>query len=625
MSDYDYDNMFDQLKELENETGFIMVDSPTQSVGYEVKSKLNKITHSHPMLSLEKTKSVDELIKFAGDKDCLLMLKLDGLTISLEYNDGKLTKAESRGDGLVGEDILHNAFTFKNIPKQINHAGKLIVDGEAIITYKDFEEINSRLSDDEKYKNPRNLVSGSVRQLDSEVASSRNIRFVAWKCIEGLQSNSHIQSLLDLDSLGFDVVPYVEFNNAMHNNDHLECLCGNLKNIAKQLSYQIDGLVLGYDDIEYGKSLGATGHHLRSQIAFKFYDEEVLTTLTDVEWTMGKTGCLTPTAVFDTCEIDGTDVSRASLHNVSIFKELQLGIGDEITVYKANQIIPQLRENLTKSNTLSIPNTCPICGESTQIIKENKSEILYCANSRCKGKLLGRLSNFVSKPSMNIDGLSEATLEKFIENGWLENFIDIYYLNEHKDEIINMDGFGQKSWNKLCESIEKSKTVKLENFIVALGIPNVGKSASKAISKAFNGDAIEFAHRTFYGFDFTQLQDFGETMNDNIIEYVHENLDIIDDLIHLLNFIQPERNEINCLLQGKTIVVTGSLNHFTRTEIQENLEKLGAKVSGSISKKTDYLIAGENAGSKLDKAQELGISVLTESDFLTMIGGESHS
>lgn len=621
MSDYEYDNLYDRLKELEQSTNFVMANSPTQFVGYEVKSKLSKVQHGHPMLSLDKTKSIDDLVGFLDGKDGVLMLKLDGLTVSLEYNDGILTKAETRGDGATGEDILHNAAVFKNLPNQIAFKGKLVVDGEAVITYDDFNAINSKLPEEDKYKNPRNLVSGSVRQLDSKIAADRNIRFIAWKCVEGIDSNSHAERLEVLEKLGFQVVAFNFITN--NSNEQLKTQIEELKSYATQAGFPIDGMVTGYDDIAYGESLGATSHHLRSQIAYKFYDEEVVSRLRDIEWSMGKTGSLTPVAIFDPVEIDGTEVARASLHNVSIFEALELGIGDEVTVYKANQIIPQLKENLTRSATITPPSVCPVCEAPTEVIQDNDSKVLYCTNDNCHGKLLGKFTSFVSKPAINIDGLSEATLEKFIELGWLKQFADIYHLSEHKDVITQLCGFGVRSYTKLLESIEASRKVKLENFLVALGIPNVGKSASKAISKQFGGSYDLFLTAFLGGYDFSCIADFGLTMNHNLYEYFRCNFGAIKNLTGELVFMVPESvtNEhvSGGTFAGKTVVVTGTLQNFTRDSIQQKLEELGAKASGSVSKKTDYLLAGESAGSKLAKAKELGVKVLTEEEFLAMI------
>lgn len=625
ITDKEYDDLYDQLLALEKEVNITLSNSPTQTVGYEVKSKLEKVKHSHPMLSLNKTKSVDELKEFINNNECLLMHKLDGLTILLTYENGKLVKAETRGNGEIGEDVTHNAKVFSNIPLTIQYTGKLEVEGEAIITYKDFNYINSKLSEDGKYKNPRNLVSGSVRQLDSKIAKERNIKFIAWKVPYGIWNDSFAERLNLLQSLGFDTVPlvyYEEDDELCNIEDDIQ----NLKDIAKEKGYPIDGLVVAYDNIPYAESLGNTGHHPKHSLAFKFYDEEVETTLTDIEWSMGKTSTLTPVAIFEPVEIDGTEVSRASLHNISIAKELELGIRDTITVYKANMIIPQIRDNLTRSNTLKIPTTCPICGSATEIKKDNDSEVLICTNANCKGKLLGRLTHFVSKNAINIDGLSEATLEKFIELDWLTNFIDVFYLDVNKKEMYKLDGFGKKSVDKLLENIEKSKNTTLDRFIYSLSIPLIGRTASKEISNYFNGDYKKFYDSWIYQFDFTKLNDFGSAMDYSMLNYLKHNDSMINTLAKEFNFITQSSNEQikseNDQIKNKTFVITGSVNHFkNRDELKEKIESLGGKVSGSVSAKTNYLINNDTTSQsgKNKKAMELSIPIISEEEFIDLI------
>jgi len=628
MTDYQYDTWFTELKRLEQENDFVMSNSPTQTVGYEVKSKLEKVTHNHSMLSLDKTKSVGDLEKFIGDKDCLLMLKLDGLTCSLKYLDGRLISAETRGNGIEGEDITHNAKVFSNIPLTIPYLGEFIVDGEAIITYENFNNINSSLPPDkEKYKTPRNLAAGSVRQLDSKVSKDRNIEFVAWKCVKGLEENSFSEQLHQLLYFGFDVVPN-RFILKHSSSEYLEKIIEELKLSAEICDYPIDGLVIGYDDIAYGESLGATGHHLRSQLAFKFYDEEVVTKLRDIEWSMGKTGNLTPVAIFDSVDIDGTEVSRASLHNISILRDLKLGIGDEITVYKANQIIPQVKENLTKSDTLEIPETCPICGGYTKVKQDNVSKVLYCANPECKGKLLGKLNNFVCKAGMNIDGLSEETLNKLIALDILHDFKDIYALKNHCDEIVKLDGFGSKSVGKLLKSIEHSAKVKLDNFLYSLGIEGIGRSQSKILAKHFDYDWNKFKKALDKFYMFTNLDGFGSVLHFNIYDwyenrYKQEN---IPELLEVLEFQKPEVKEKSSVdLTGLTFVITGSLEYFENRDVaKEKIEELGGKVSGSVSNKTSYLVNNDNTSNsgKNKKAKELGIKIITEKELLTILKGE---
>lgn len=634
ISDYEYDNLFDELKSLENETGVIMSNSPTQTVGYEVKSKLEKVKHSHPMLSLDKTKSVEDLKDFIDKKDGLLSLKMDGLTILLTYENGELVQAETRGNGEEGELVTHNARVFENIPLHIDYKKRFEIEGEAIITYPDFEEINSKLSEDEKYKNPRNLVSGSVRQLDSNIAAQRHIKFIAWKVPSTKVINPNFGDDADTmyfrlrfaQKLGFDVVPYYW----LERRDEVEKYVDNLRFEAERLGYPIDGLVLAYNDIAYGESLGMTGHHPRHSVAFKFYDEEVTTTLKDVEWTMGKTGILTPTAVFEPVEIEGTTVERASLHNISVMKSLysaQWYEGLQLDVYKANQIIPQVKRaydpNCICKRRLFIPEKCPICGGKTSIIKEILSEVLVCCNSECKGKLLGKLSHFVSKNAVNIDGLSEQTLEKLIELGWLKSFKDIYRLSEHKDEMSKLDGFGKRSVEKLLDAIEKSRSIKLSNIIYSLCIPLIGRSASKDISRECNNDIFTFINFMNVEYDFTIMDGFGTEMQKSLSEWWENNEDIFYDLLAEFTLEKVEEKSSGIDLSGKTFVITGSLVHYkNRDELVSIIEQLGGKVSGSVSTKTNYLINNDklSSSSKNQKAQKLGIPIISEEDFIKMIG-----
>lgn len=630
ISDQEYDNLFDELKKLEEETKIIMANSPTHTVGYEVKSKLEKVHHSHPMLSLDKTKYKDDLKRFADDKDCLLMCKMDGLTVLLTYENGELIQAETRGNGEEGEIITHNAKVFENIPLHIDYTGHLEIEGEAIITHSDFEKINSKLAGSEKYKNPRNLVGGSVRQLDSSVSAQRHIKFITWKvpAIEDKikSDNSFLFRLNFVRDLGFEIVPFYTYANCSSDKETIYNMIISLQNKAKQLGFPIDGLVMAYDDIAFGKSLGTTGHHPKHSLAFKFYDEEVTTTLKDIEWSMGKTGELTPVAIFNEVELEGTTVSRASLHNISICKELQLGIGDEVTVYKANQIIPQVRDNITKSNSFVIPSVCPICGGKTEIIKDNDTEVLVCTNPDCKGKLLGKLSHFVSKNAINIDGLSEQTLQKFIDMGWINSFQDIYYLSEHKEEMYKLDGFGKKSVDKLLKSIEKSRNTTLDRFIYGLCIPLIGKTASKTIAKYFNAVSIEYIIKHYIileKMDWTDLDDFGEVMANSISSFFTENKEMVLKLFKEFNITNGKvKNQDGSKLSGKIFVITGSLNHYkNRDELVLVIEGLGGKVSGSVSSKTSYLINNDitSTSGKNRKANELGIPIISEEDFITMI------
>lgn len=621
ITDYEYDNLYDELENLENETTISFANSPTKNVGFEVKSELKKVKHSHPMLSLDKTKSVEELKKFIGNNDYVLSCKMDGLTILLTYEDGFLVKAETRGSGEIGEDVTHNAKVFENIPLIIPHKGHFEVEGEAIITYDDFEKINDNLSEENKYKNPRNLASGSVRQLDSKIASQRHLKFVAWKVPTNI-SNCFSDNLNYLNKLGFTVVPYVATNDT----EHLEWLIEDRKLCAKKLSYPIDGLVLTHDDIKYGESLGMTGHHPKHSIAFKFYDEEVVTTLRDIEWSMGKVGQLTPVAIFEPVEIEGTIVERASVHNVSILTQLDLQVGDEITVYKSNQIIPQIRENLAAKNResyIQIPAFCPICNSPTEIKRDNSTDVLVCTNSNCKGKLLGRLVHFVSKKGMNIDGLSEETLKKFIDLGWIKNLFDIYNIMSHMHELMKMDGFGEKSVTKLYSSIEKSKTTNLKHFICALSIPGIGTSQAKELAKQFH-TWNEFSTAGFGNYNFSKLDGFGEVLNHNIHNWfnVMWDEDRIGQLARIVTFVEEDNDVSTEMLKGKSFVITGSLKHYkNRDELKSVIEKSGGKVSGSVSKNTYALINNdkESSSSKNKKAKELNIPIVTEEEFMEMV------
>ena len=625
ISDYEYDCMFDELSSLEKETGIIMSNSPTQTVGHEVCSKLVKVTHSHPMLSLDKTKNINDLKRFVSDKMCCLMCKMDGLTILLTYEDGNLVQAETRGNGEVGEIVTHNAIVFENIPLHIDYPGHLEIEGEAIITYDDFNKINDKISDeDKKYKNPRNLVSGSVRQLDNEIASQRHIKFVAWKIPKGMDDiNSMYERLNTAYNLGFDIVPTVGvgvYNTTIEDN------IKELKDRASKLDYPIDGMVIIYDDIKYGESLGMTGHHPKHSLAFKFYDEEVETVLRYIEWGMGKTGQLTPVAVFDPIEIDGTVIERASLHNISIMKELELSYGDTITVYKANMIIPQVKDNLDRSlhNICTPPWKCPICGHDTKIVKENDTEVLVCTNDHCKGKLLGVISHAASKNALDIDGLSEATIGKFIDLGWITSIKDVFHLDKYKYDMVQLNGFGGTSVKKLLNSIEKSRNTTLDRFIYSLSIPLIGRSASKTISKYFNGDVNRFldAWKCGYGFPWNQLNDFGVSMHNSMAKFYLENHNDINLLLEELTFEENHNKNSTNKLDGMIFVITGKLNQFSNREAaKEFIETNGGKVSGSISSKTTYLVNNDinSTSSKNKKAKELGVKIITEQDLINLI------
>lgn len=636
MSDKEFDKLLDELRSLEESTGFIMATSPTQNVGYEVKSKLEKVKHNHPMLSLDKTKSVDDVVKFLGDQPGICMAKMDGLTCSLRYVNGELVSAETRGNGEIGEDILHCAKTIKNIPLKLECLDELIIDGEIIITYDDFDKINSTLPEEQKYKHPRNLASGSIRQLDSSVAAQRSMKFIAWKLVKGwmyvvnkdYHKNSFFDRLCLLEHLGFEIVTCIQFDNTDEHSISNDIIW--IQETCRLEGNPIDGCVFGYDNVQYGESLGATGHHLRSQLAFKFYDELYQTKLQRIDWTLGKTGVLTPTAVFDPVEIDGSIVERASVHNVSIVENLALMTGDTIEVYKANMIIPQIKRNVSAEQRdidggctiIDLPNHCPVCGGKTAINQDNESEVLICTNPNCAGKKLAQFVHFVSRKCMNIDGLSEATLEKFISLGYINDFKSIYHLSDHHKELVKLDGFGQKSVEKLLLAIEKSRNVKLENFIAALGIDGIGLSASKTISEHFNGDIDAVLDTYDQGFDWTELSDFGDVMAKNLNDFFEVNIANVYNLAGEMHFIMPEQKKVNDNpFVGKNLCVTGKLNHFSRDSINEKIASLGAKAVGSVSKKTDYLITNEQSGSsKYKKAIELNIPIITEDEFLTMLG-----
>ena len=617
ISDKEWDDMYFELIALENESGYIELNSPTQKVNYTVVNELQKIKHNHPMLSLDKTKDIEEIKSFIGDKDWVAMLKMDGLTCSLLYEEGKLIRAETRGDGEVGEDITHNAMIIPSIPKKISYTDRLVVDGEIICKLNDFEEFS------DEYKNARNFASGSIRLLNSNECAKRKLSFVAWDAIGVMKRDksynySYLSTKLEaLWHLGFETTSWLYVEDKVSIEDSIEIL----KNFAKDRHLPIDGIVFKYDNCAEYEAMGRTEHHFGGGLAFKFYNELYETKLADIEWTMGKTGTLTPTAVFETVQIDGCDISKASLHNITIIKKLGLTNNCTVKISKRNEIIPQVEECLQDGDSpIEIPKYCPVCGGLTEVVKENESEVLMCTNSQCSGKLLGRLKFFVSKPAMNIDGLSEATLEFLIDKGWVKSFKDIYNLAEHKNEWQKCDGFGVKSVEKILDAIEKSRNVKLENFICALSIDGVGKSTSKAIAKYFNGNMAEWI--SIIPANYTVIADIGKVTSYNINEYLSKNKADIIELWKELNFIILKKVEVKeNPFNGKTLCVTGKLNHFTRDSINAKISELGAKAAGSVSSKTDYLITNEQSGSsKYKKAVELNIPIITEDEFLKMCG-----
>ncbi len=634
VSDYEFDQKYDQLLNMEKETGIILSNSPTQHVGYEVKSELIKAAHSHLMMSLDKTKDINVLKKFIGAKEHVTMCKMDGLTICLYYENGELIRAETRGNGSVGEVVTHNAKVFENIPLHINLPGHVEIEGEAIITYDDFEKINAKIKDpDAKYKNPRNLVSGSARQLDSKISKQRHIKFIVWKIPAGMELiNSFHKRLEKAKELGFDVVPYIY----SWTGDTLEEDITYLKGVAEKYGYPIDGMVVTYDDIAYGISLGVTDKFPRHSLAYKFYDEEYETTLQDIEWTMGKSGVLTPTAVFDPVEIDGTSVSRANLHNVNIFKEFNLHKGDLITVYKANMIIPQVSGNITRGyeafegDKFEVPRTCPICGEATAVLKEKDSEVLMCMNAQCKGKLLGELCAFVGKKAHDINGLSEATLSLMIQRGLIESPVDLYHLKEKKEQLAYLPKMGAKKISNLLKAIEDSRNTTLEKFIVGLNIPLIGSRAAKDIAKhekirtkvlPFVKPVTTFIDDATEGYDFTCIEGLGIERNKSIHNYFKENYRYVLDLIREFTFKEKEEIENtikNTSLDGKKFCITGKLHKFeNRDALVADIESKGGKVVSGVTKATDYLITNDkkSGSSKNKKAAELNIPIISEDEY----------
>lgn len=620
MSNYEYDKLYDELVNLEAETGITLSDSPTVNVGYESVDFLPKEAHEKPMLSLSKTKDRAELHDWVGEKEAILSWKLDGLTIVLTYKNGDLYKAVTRGNGEVGEVITANARTFKNIPLKISYKGDLIVRGEAVITYSDFEKINAAIIDaDSKYKNPRNLCSGSVRQLDSSVTANRNVRFYAFSLVssEDIEFNNSFENQFKyLKGLGFDVVEYKRVNK----DNILETIEWFAESIEKN-NIPSDGLVLTYDDIAYGASLGRTAKFPRNAIAFKWQDEIKETFLREIEWSPSRTGLINPVAIFDTIDLEGTNVSRASLHNISYVEDLKLGIGDRITVYKANMIIPQIAENITKSGNLTIPSVCPVCGGATEVRQDSDTKMLYCSNTQCAAKKIKSFSHFVERNAMNIEGLSEATLEKFISLGFIKDFVDIYKLETYRDKITNLEGFGEKSYENIIASINASRECMLYALINALGIPGIGSANAKLLCKAFDNDLDKLLSATVE--DISAVEGMGEILATGIVNYMQDekNLKLIDDLRKELNFIKIIVDESTQVLAGKTFVITGSLNNYVnRDELKSIIEEKGGKVSGSVSAKTTALINNDatSNSSKNKKAKELGVEIITEAQFEEM-------
>ena len=635
ISNLEYDKAYDELVRLEEETGIVLSASPTQNVGYSVATALPKEEHASPMLSLDKTKSVETLQSFLGEQKGILSWKLDGLTVVMTYEKGEFVKAVTRGNGRIGEIVTENAKRFRNLPLRIPFKGRLVLRGEALIRYSDFAKINEEIPEEgAKYKNPRNLCSGSVRQLDPKITWERRVYFFPFTLVSveegedgasresgGLPDfhNSHEAEFEFLEQQGFQVV-----GRRAVNKEELPGAVSDFSEQVKKNDFPSDGLVLLMDDISYGKSLGTTAKFPRNALAFKWEDEEEKTILREVEWSPSRTGLINPVAIFDPVELEGTVVSRASLHNISYLEDLKLGIGDEITVYKANMIIPQIGENLTKSGQLPIPEHCPACHEETKIVQDKEAKMLYCENPHCPAKRIKQFALFVSRDALNIEGLSEMTLEKFIGKGFIQEFPDLFSLKEHKEEIIAMEGFGQKSYDKLIENAEKARETSLARLLYGLGIGGIGASNARVLSEAFHENAEELSRAELS--EVVSIKGIGPILGESIVRYFkeEENCRLFRKLLSILHLHKEERAE-NAFLSGKVFVITGSLNHFqNRKELEEEIRKAGASTASSVSKNTSYLINNDknSTSSKNKKAQELGIPILSEEDFLKLLQGE---
>ena len=621
MSNYEYDALYDELQALEAQTGVTLSSSPTVNVGYEVLSELPKERHPSPMLSLDKTKDVAGLQAFAGDQKVVMSWKMDGLTIVLTYRDGGLVKAVTRGNGEVGEVITANARTFKNLPLQIPYKGELILRGEAVIGYKDFEKINEEIAEvDAKYKNPRNLCSGSVRQLNSEITAKRNVKFYGFSLVqaEGVDFHNSRAAQLDwLASQGFEVVEHIVVSREEIPNEVIKFSEKIVSN-----DFPSDGLVLIYDDVAYGQSLGRTSKFPRDSFAFKWADETSKTVLREIEWSPSRTGLINPVAIFDPVELEGTTVSRASVHNISIMEELELGIGDQIEVYKANMIIPQIAENLTRSGVKDIPKVCPVCGGATEVRSISNAKALYCTNPECQAKQLKSYALFVSRDALNIDGLSEATLEKFIARGFIHDFADLFHLEQHQEEICEMDGFGEKSYNNLIASVEKARETTLPRLIYGLGIANIGLANAKLICKEIGHDPGRVMDLTAE--DLAAIDGIGDVIAGNYVAYFAdaEHRELFEKLLKEVKLPEEQEDVSEQTFAGMNFVITGSVEHFAnRNEVKALIESKGGKVTGSVTSKTNYLINNnvESTSSKNKKAKDLGIPIITEEDFLKML------
>lgn len=627
MSDYEWDKLYDELATLEYATEIVLADSPTHNVGYSVADELKEVAHNHPMLSLDKTKSIDELIEFIGNKDCFLSVKADGLTTSLHYTNGRLIGAETRGDGVRGTECLQNVLTMKNVPKEIPYKDELIIDGETIIGWDTFREINDKLSEDKKYKHPRNLVSGSLQLLDSKEAASRNMRFVAWRVIKGFEHKTPSRDLCKAKEIGFEIIPFVKLSKEYTwSKEELENILDDIRTYAYEDNIPYDGAVMAVDDYKIAESMGRTDKFFRHSMAYKYEDELFETVLTDIEWNTSKTGLINPVAIFEPVDLNGAITTRATLHNITYIKDMMLGIGDRIRVYRSNMVIPKVHDSIDKSGNFNIPSKCPICGQPTRIIKENDSEVLMCENPGCNGKLLGKLVHAASRNALDIENLSESTIEKFINLGWLNSIKDIYHLSDYENEMKALDGFGKKSVDKLLASIEKSRNTNLQRFLYSLSISLLGKSASMMIVDSVDYDFDTFIDEmTIKGAEyFRYLPGVGDTLINSLNDYWKNHYSDILQLSEEFTFKKSNLilDETPKTLQNKTFVVTGSVNHYpNRDALKADIEAHGGKVVGNISSKTNYLINNDinSTSSKNTKAKSLNIPIITEEDFLAMI------
>ena len=625
MPDYEWDKMYDELINLEEETGIVLSNSPTHNVGYPVSDELKEVEHNHPMLSLDKTKSIDELIEFIGNKDCFLSVKADGLTTSLHYINGKLIGAETRGNGVRGIECLQNVLVMKNVPKEIPYNDELIIDGETIIGWDTFREINDKLPKDKKYKHPRNLVSGSLQLLDSKEAASRNMRFVAWRVIKGFEHKAPSEDLFKAKNIGFEIIPILK-SPRINQKEELAILLNQIRELANSHNIPYDGAVMAVDDYKIADSMGRTDKFFRHSMAYKYEDELFETVLTDIEWNTSKTGLINPVAIFEPVDLNGAITTRATLHNITYIKDMMLGIGDRIRVYRSNMVIPKVHDSIDKSGNFNIPDKCPICGQPTRIIKENDSEVLMCENPECKGKLLGKLTHAASKNALNIENLSESTIEKFINLGWLNSINDIYHLSDHENEMKTMDGFGKKSVEKLLASIEKSRNTSLERFLYSLSIPLLGKSASMMIADSVDYDLDTFINEmTIKGAEyFRYLPGVGDSLINSLNIYWKNHYSDILQLANEFTFETQKSimSETTNELENKTFVITGSVKHYqNRDALKADIEAHGGKVVGSISSKVNYLINNDinSTSSKNQKAKSLNIPIISEDQFLEMI------